>query len=635
MTWSPVELVERLRTLDETVRIEAKKGVGNSVRETVSAFANEPDLGGGWVVFGVVRDSSGTYRVVGVSDPDTVQADLATQCRDQFNRALRPDIRVAEVESRTVVAAFVPEADPRDKPVYVRSVGLPRGAFRRIGSTDQRFTDEDLAQIAALSSRTPFDQRAVDGATVDDLSPDAIRAAREEFRVAQPASELHGASDSEFLRAIGALVPGGDGLTPSVAGIVLFGAPLALRRLMPAMRVDYIRVRGTQWQGESGDDYTTLEIREPLVIGWKKVFATITDDLPVSFRLPAGSAQRRHLPRVPERVVREALVNALAHRNYEINGSIQIRRFANRLEIENPGYSLVPEEQWGEPVSRPRNPSVIDVFRDLGLAESKGTGIRRMRERMQESGLSMPIFESHREANRFVVTLLFQHFLDDADLKWLGHVGTQDDVEAQILVRARDNGRITNREARALSGDDTLATSARLRRLRDRGLLEQRGESKQETYYCLTELAGGPPATATAGDAGEEGDHDGDLGSQSGDLIAQPGNLIAQPGNLDGPLDTRAQLLERLPQGLRERIEGLPGKADRPTLQALTIALCSVRAQTPVELGVLLRRNPSYLKDTVLRPLVRERRLELVFPESKHHPRQAYRAAAQGDGRDR
>jgi hypothetical protein len=138
MTWSPVELVERLRTLDETVRIEAKKGVGKSVRETVSAFANEPDLGGGWVVFGVVRDSSGTYRVVGVSDPDTVQADLATQCRDQFNRALRPDIRVAEVESRTVVAAFVPEADPRDKPVYVRSVGLPRG---RSGESAQLTND--------------------------------------------------------------------------------------------------------------------------------------------------------------------------------------------------------------------------------------------------------------------------------------------------------------------------------------------------------------------------------------------------------------------------------------------------------------------------------------------------------------
>jgi len=630
MSWSPEEIVGRLQAQDETARIEGKNGLGKSTRETVSAFANEPDLGGGWLVFGVQRGSDGRYQVTGVDDPDGLQADLATQCRTVFNRVVRPDIRVGEVDARVVVVAFVPEADPHDKPVYVGSVGLPRGAYRRIGSTDQRFTDDDLAHVATLAGRRAYDQRPIEGATLDDLSRDAIRLARDELQRSQPASELHGVDDTDFLRAVGALVAGRRNLVPTVAGLVLFGSPLALRRIMPALRVDYIRVRGTRWQGESGDDYTTLEIREPLVVGWKKVFAAVTDDLPVSFQLPPGSAQRRNLPRIPERVVREALINALAHRSYEVNGSTQIRRFANRLEIENPGYSLVPEEQWGEPVSRPRNPSVIDVFRDLGLAESKGTGIRRMRERMRESGLSMPIFESHREANRFVVTLLFQHFLDDADLKWLAHVGAQDDVEAQILVRARDDGRITNREARALSGDDTLATSARLRRLRDRGLLEQRGGSKQDTYYCLTDVAARAAGSAAAYRGGTAG-HSGESGDEPANLTTQSGNLEAQPGNLEVTSDRRGELLRELPAVLRERVEALPGKVDRTTLEQLVVALCDLRPWAPVDLGLLLGRNPSYLKDSVLRPLARAGRLELLFPDAKHHPRQAYQSPG-GDG---
>lgn len=581
MTWTVAEVVTRLRELDETSRIETKRGLGDAAMDTVSAFSNEPDLCGGWIVFGVVRDEEGRHVVEGVAHPDQLQADFANQCRNQLNRAIRPELQVDLVDGERVVVAFVPEAAPTDKPVYRVAAGIPKGAYRRIGSTDQRLNDDDLRLLASRAQQVPYDRRPVAGAERDDLDPEAIATYRRQLREARPTSELLDATDEYVLRAIGALVDERGRWVPTVAGVLLFGRRLALRRLFPAMRVDYIRVRGTRWTGDDGDRYDSVEIREALITGWRRAFAAILDDLPVGFELPPDQPQRRNVSRLPERVVREALFNALCHRDYEVHGAVQLRRFADRLEIENPGGSLVPEEQWGQPVSRPRNPSLIDVFRDLDLAEARGTGIRRMRERMAEAGLSAPILESQREPGRFVVTLMFHHFLDDSDVEWLGHVGDLDDVDAQVLIYVRKTGQISNREVRAFSQDDTLAASKRLGRLRDRGLLEQHGSS-HNTVYLL-----GPAADRTAA-------------------------VVVEP--------------REVPAELQLRIAALPEKASFEEVAGVILDLCRLRYWEIGELGRVLSRNPRYLRTRYILPLVDSGRL-VTLHLARRHPRQAYGAA--------
>ena len=98
MTWTVTDLWRRLVDLDETERVEAKRGFGSSVRDTISAMANEPDMGGGWLLFGVVKEPDGLWRAVGVDDSDRVQSEVATLCRSAFNRPIRPEIRVDRVE---------------------------------------------------------------------------------------------------------------------------------------------------------------------------------------------------------------------------------------------------------------------------------------------------------------------------------------------------------------------------------------------------------------------------------------------------------------------------------------------------------------------------------------------------------
>ena len=143
------------------------------------------------------------------------------------------------------------------------------------------------------------------------------------------------------------------------------------------------------------------------------------DDLPKGFALEEGDLQRQDKPVIPLRVIREALVNALMHRSYRSHSPVQIIRYANRLEIRNPGFSLKSPEHLGEPGSQPRNPKIAAALYDTRFAETKGSGIRVMRESMEQAGLTPPLFESDRGNDQFVARYFFHHFLGADDMAWL------------------------------------------------------------------------------------------------------------------------------------------------------------------------------------------------------------------------
>jgi ATP-dependent DNA helicase RecG len=143
------ELLLELNTLDEHLRIDAKTAadVGTSLLETVCAFANEPQPGGGWILLGVAASSNSqwpVYEAVGVHDPDKLQQEIASQCASVFNVPVRPKIVAERLGEKTLITVFVPDAGIHEKPVYFKNQTLPKAARRRIGSTDQRCTEDDL-----------------------------------------------------------------------------------------------------------------------------------------------------------------------------------------------------------------------------------------------------------------------------------------------------------------------------------------------------------------------------------------------------------------------------------------------------------------------------------------------------------
>jgi ATP-dependent DNA helicase RecG len=634
-----LELLQSLNLLDETERIEAKRAseAGKSLLETVCAFANEPGLGGGWLLLGVVREEQAlfpSYQVEGVPQPDKLCADLATQCRDSFNLPVRIELSTEQVNGQAVVVAFVPEAQAQDKPVFFKAQGLPKGALRRVGSVDQHCTDDDLAVFYQGRQRESFDASLVPDATLDDIAPEALADYRQTRAEANPDAEELRWTDEELLRSLGCIGKDEQGaLRPTVAGVMLFGKPQALRRCFPMTRVDYIRVPGREWVPDPERRFDTIELRDPLFRLIRRAQAAVLDDLPKGFALKEGDLQRQDKPVIPQRVIREALVNALMHRSYRSHSPVQIIRYANRLEIRNPGFSLKSPEHLGEPGSEPRNPRIAAVLHETRFAETKGSGIRVMRETMEQAGLTPPLFESDRGNDQFVARYFFHHFLGADDVAWLAQFkdAQLNPDEAKALIVVREAGAIDNASYRALNKVDTLSASAALRRLRDAGLLQQKGRGSA-TYYVPAErlgladkqgeagadsaLSGNPPALSTKL---------GGLSSNPGDLSSNPAPLSSNPPAAEQDA-ARTALLDALPGSLAARLGAIGQRHPPQEVQDLVVALCALRDWPVNELALVLRRNPEVVRQNYLRPLMRNKRLAMTRPEEPNDPGQAYRA---------
>lgn len=620
------ELLEQINQLDEHTRIEAKKAseLGESVLESVCAFANEPGLGGGWILLGVAPRQNSfwpVYEAVGVSEPDRTSAELATKCASEFNQPLRVQIESALINSKPVLVVFVPELPTSQKPLYFKRQGLPKGAFRRVGSTDQHCTEDDLLVFYQDRRGETFDSGILNDADFTHFDSDAIADYRSHRAEANPNAEELRWTDDELLEALGGIRKNDGVFRPTVAGILLFGTTFALRRFFPMTRIDYIRVPGREWVRDPDRRFDTVEIRAPLIRAIRRAHSAILDDLPKAFSLPPGQLERQEIPLIPDRVIREAVVNAVMHRSYRVHGSIQIIRYANRLEIRNPGHSLKAEDRLGEPGSETRNPFIAGVLHETNLAETKGSGIRVMRELMTAAALTPPTFESDRGGNQFVVTMLFHHFLSPEDWEWLRQFSDSNlsDEEARALVFVREAGAINNLVYRDLNHVDTLNASTHLRRLRDHELLEMRGKGAGTFYIPTSKLLSGWVVNGTS--RGEAAQTD-NFTAQTGNLGPLSGNPSAESGKSVGEVDSE----NSLPPDLTAQINQLPRRVPPQTLQDLVAKICAIKPFGVEQLAKLLGRDRQYILDSYVSPMVRAGRLNMTLPDQPNHPNQQYRA---------
>ncbi|MDO8291164.1 MAG: ATP-binding protein [Parvibaculum sp.] len=617
---SAAELLDELNAVDESTRIEAKRAsdIGKSVMETVIAFANEPGLDGGYLLLGVdwaINAKGDTvYRPVGLPDPDKMQRDIASQCAGMLNVALRPEMQLEQVDGKSVLVVYVPEADVTHKPVYKKATGLPGGAFRRIGSSDQHCVDEDLWVLRGESQPLHGpDSSILSDARLDDFDPAAISAYRRDRARINPQAEELAYGDEDMLEALGALRRADRMLQPTLAGIVLFGKSLALRRLLPMVRIDYIRVPGNEWVEDPENRFQSIDIRKPLMLALPLAEASIIDELPRGFRLPEGQLQSVQEPILPRKVVREALANAAMHRNYTLHSPTQIIRYSNRIEIRNVGYSLKEPAQLALPGSRLRNPAIAAVLHDLHLAEAKGTGIRAMRRLAAEAGLPLPDIHSDRQANEFKLTLFLHNLLTEEDHAWLRSFAGKavSAEEAKVLIYARETGAVDNTSCRDFCGLDTLAASLVLRRLRDRGLLLKQGAGSR-TYYVLYS-----PDRSTSPEAVQP-----ELPLEISSYSAQDVVISTNPHKLD---QQSPQALVGIPEELLQRVRASGQKPRQATVRELLRELCALRPYTAQELCQILGRSDSReLTRTHLKPMREARVLTLLYPESEKHPHQAY-----------
>ncbi len=374
----------------------AEKGTPTRLYDTLSSFSNQD--GGGTIVFGL--DEKQRFKVVGVYDIQDLQHRVAEQCK-QMEPAVRPLFSVADIEGKMVVSAEVPGVDIADRPVYYKGVGRMKGSYIRVAEADEPMTDYEIYSYDAYHRRVRDDLRTADIADINTL--DEILMEKYILNIKENKPNVSKLSKNEILALMGVIKEG----KPTLSGVMCFSKyPQATYQ---QLCITAVVVPGTK-MGETGRDGERF-------ISNKRIEGTIAEMLDEAVFFVKRNMRektiidedgRRHDKlEYPIKAVREAILNALMHRDYSIHteGSpVRIVMYSDRLEIMNPGglYGRITLERLGKVHADTRNQTLTHILEVQKTAENRYSGIPTIRYEMEQACLQEPQFENRR--GDFIVT---------------------------------------------------------------------------------------------------------------------------------------------------------------------------------------------------------------------------------------
>lgn len=484
-----VHTVQQFGSEGSTVEAKAAHGgLPSRLYETPSAFANQP--GGGVVVLGL--DEEAGFLPVGVGHPQRRIAELG----DMASRMV-PPLRlkpvVVRVDQTALIVFEVPECDYRRKPCYYGPAGRNSGSYIRVGNSNRRMSDYEIFTYVSSRGQPTYDREPVLTATIDDL--DRPRVAQYLQNVERSNSRLWRRlrlADTPFperLRALDLAVRTNGDLHPTLASLLLFG--VWPQKHLPSLIVTFVRYPGTEAgiagpRGERFLDNRRFEGR----------LDEIVDDAVqhVVSNMRQGTLIEGVLHRTvleyPQEAVREAIVNAVAHRDYGpmAQGThVRIEMYPDRLLVVTPGglHGPVNEHNLEEETST-RNEILVRLLEQIGLVENRGSGIPMMIAAMREAHLQPPQFRDRRTS--FRVEFKNHTLLDPETVAWLNQFAgfPLGDDQRMALAYLRTNSRITNSDYRRLNNTSTVDGTRGLRELVDLALVEMHG-TRRWAYYTLAE----------------------------------------------------------------------------------------------------------------------------------------------------
>jgi len=436
--------------------------------EYAVCFAN---AAGGVVVFGVADKTPGRAAAI----QGARGYDLDTWRRGIFD-ATRPNLRV-DVEELTVPEGtgklLLVRVPVGDSPPY----GTAQGVFKqRVGKNCMPMDPQAFAQSRVSLGAVDWSGEPAEGVEVADLNAVEIARARNVLRQFRPQSELLNVSDTEWLVGVGAVRSG----RVTRTGLLLFGDQAVLNQVCPQHQVHY--TLHTELEVLRNDSY-----RDGLLNILERIEQAFTGPANPEREVGVGLFKLR-IPAFPVEAVREALLNAVTHRDYSDPGEVLLRHTARELVVSSPGgflEGITPKNILRhEPVAR--NRTLAEAFEKLGLVERAGIGRRRIFVPTLSYGKRIPEYEGER-------TRVILHIFD----------GTFDERMAKLVAKWRGEGREIGLDALlvlsyltehafvdVISGADVLQVPSNVARgILDQlaqpqaGILERKGRTRAATYH--------------------------------------------------------------------------------------------------------------------------------------------------------
>ena len=431
-----------------------------AIAEALTAF---PNGDGGTVVLGMSADGAQDSPLLDEEAAGALHAALQL-CRPP----VQTEWQEQEIAGGTVIVLQVARSD------VLHALDDGRILVRR-GADNEVIDPRARGPRAGLRISGEFELEEVAGAGREDLDEDVIDDYLERRQRRNPRSRV--VPKDRLLEQIGAVTADGN---PTVSGILLFGREPQL--FMPHSRAIFVKFSDTQPRGPEGvfgygrREELTGPLPRIIDRAWRVIWEEMDKQAVVK------GLQRHEQTEYPQSSVREALVNAVAHRDYRLTGrSIEVRMYTDRLEITSPGglpahitLDNIVEEHYS------RNPRLVNGLFQWGYIEELGLGVDRMIEDMVNAGHMPPQFDA--KSHRFSVVLYNTRDPSRIVQTW---EHSMNDRQIKAMEYLQRNGAITNGEYRGLCphvGAETLRLD--LADLVSKGVLLKIGD-KRGTRYIL------------------------------------------------------------------------------------------------------------------------------------------------------
>lgn len=396
------ELIKQIQTRgceEQTTEVKAARGgCPEKLYDTISSFSNQNS--GGIFVFGL--DEKDNFKKVGVYDAQDLQKKVMEYC-EQMTPIVRPVFTVYNEEALVFVSAEIPPADITDRPCFKTAKGRLHGSYIRVGDADKPMTEYEVYSYEAFRKKYRDDIRPVERASVKSL--DLKRVAEYLERKKRERPNLAATGEDQLYELTGITRDGEITMT----ALLLFG--LYPQAYYPQLSINATCVPSDEMGvvDRMGNRFMdTRHIEGTLSDMLDEALAFVRKNMRVATKIDTATGKRIDIPQYPMDAVREAILNALVHRDYSFHTEgmpIQLIMYTDRMEIINPGglYGRLTIDQLGNVQPDTRNPVLVTAMETLGKTENRYSGIPTIRYAMRKLSLPDPLFLDSR--GKFTVTL--------------------------------------------------------------------------------------------------------------------------------------------------------------------------------------------------------------------------------------
>lgn len=392
-----LDLIQKMKCETQTLELKsAQYGCPKRLYDSLSSFSNQDE--GGIIIFGI--DESQGYKEVGVYDPQDIQKKINEQCL-QMEPVVRPLLTVVEKNQHFFVSAEIPGMDLTERPCHYKGQGRLKGSYIRSGDSDEPMTEYEIYSYEAFRRKYQDDVRVVLRATLMSLNQERLEQYITLLKNGKP--NLSGIENEDILELMS--IKRNQQITLSA---VLMFSPYP-QAYFPQLCITAIVVPGREvgGLGEAGErfiDNQRIEGNIPDMLN--EAIKFVRKNMRNKTIINSETGKREDRTDYPITAVREAIINALVHRDYSIHTEgmpIQIIMYEDRMEIRNPGgiYGRIRVNQLGKVQPDTRNPVLAAGLEILGVTENRYSGIPTIRKEMERYHLREPEFLDER--GNFVV----------------------------------------------------------------------------------------------------------------------------------------------------------------------------------------------------------------------------------------